>query len=365
MSLSIEEVLGYIPLTKAIETVKAGVPAPLPPAFYARNPALRVLGDKTRRIEYTGTRKNAQVVPYGAPPRQITHLPLSSRDVRLLHTEEEIQFSHELFLQIREFDRYVVQERFREEAMRQVLQAKTRQENLLTSCAHVMLANTKVWFDDEGNLLASSSGADLEIDYGVPANNKNQINGVIDASWATTSTNIVQHLNDIKMKAVNTTGHELKYALYGKNIMRYMVKNDTVKEYMRYQVGADRSGYFLNQNQIPPGLFGFEWIPMQNTFFDSSSGTVTEIFGGDTIMFCPDVADPSVYGVYEGSYTVPKNFGVTADAMGQWANFEQVYGRYGYGLPTLRPAGIYGVYGDTFLPMLNTPAAFFLADTTP
>ncbi len=366
MSLSIEEILGWVPLTKAIETVKAGVPRVLPPAFYNRNPSFRVLGDKTRRIEYTGTRKNARIVPYGAPPRQIQHMPLSGRDIRLLHTEEVIQFQHELFLQIREFDSYTVQERFREEAARQVQNATVRQVNLESSTVHAMLANGQLWFDAAGNLLSSPNGADLTINYGLPANNQNQLGGIIDASWANASTNIVQHINNIKQQAVYTTGYPLKYALCGKNIMRYLVTNDTVKEYLRYQIGPDRAGYFLKSNQIPPGLFDLEWVPMQNIFFgDPNTDAAVEMWNGDTIMFTPDPADPMVYGIYEGSYPVPTAFNITGDVMSQWANFQQRYGRYGYGMPELRPLGISGVYGDTFLPSLHNPAAYFQANVTP
>lgn len=365
MAFSIEELLGYVPLTKAIETVKTGVPRVLPPAFYARNPALRVLGDKTRRIETAGTRKNARIVPYGAPPRQIKHLPMSGRDIRLIHTEEEIQFSHDLWLQIREFDSYTVQERFREEANRQVMGAKAREENLQSSAVHVMLANGKLWFDDDGSLLASSSGADLEIDYGIPANNQNQLNGIIDASWALSSTDIPRHVNNIKMRAVQTTGYELKYALYGKNVMSHLMRNQFVKDYLVSLGGAEYVKRFLASVQIPPGLFDLEWVPMQNAFFDTESGTTTEIWGEDTIMFCPDPSDASVYGIYEGSAPVPKNFNISQDVMGQWSNWDNAYGRYGYGWPSIRPLGLFGVYGDTFLPSLMNPSAYFLCDCTP
>lgn len=367
MALSIEEILGYVPLTKAIETVKSGVPRLLPPAFYNRRPEFRVLGDKTRRIEVAGTRKNAKIVPYGAPALQIDHLPLNGRDIRLLHTEEKIAFSHELFLQLREFESYTVMTKLAEEARRQVMNASTRQLNLLTSSVHVMLAKGKLWFSSDNELLASSAGAALEIDYGIPANNLNQLNGIIDASWALASTNIPLHLKKIRERARLTTGFPLKYALYGKNIMSHLLRNDFVKSYLVSLGGADRAKTFLDSGEIPSKMFDFEWIPMNETFFDSESGTTTEIWDEDTIMFCPDPADPMVYGIYEGSYPVLKKFDMTGDAMGQFANWDHQYGAYGYGYPSFppNPLGIFGVYGDTFLPSLHNGSAYFLADVTP
>jgi hypothetical protein len=285
--------------------------------------------------------------------------------VTLVHVEERIKFSHELYLQIRELDRYVVQQQFKDEINRQVMNAKTRQINLETSMVNVMLANGSVWFDADGALLASASGADLTIDYGIPAGNRNQVSGIIDASWATATTNIVQHINNIKQRVLNLTGYKLKYCLYGKNIMSYLLNNNQVKEYLRYQTGSDMSAHFLKSGQIPPGLFDLEWIPMQDTFFDTESGTVTEIFGADTVTFTPDPADPMVYGVYEGTYPIPSGFGVTGSVEQHLSNIQQAPGAYGYGLMELDPIGIIGVYGDTFLPSLNTPSAFIVADVTP
>ncbi len=367
MALSLEEILGYVPLTKAIETVKAGVPKLLPDVFYARKPEFRLLGDKTRRIETQGTRKNARLVPYGAPSRQVTALPLDGRDIRLMHTEETISFSWELFMQIREFESYTVMMKLAEEARRQISNIATRQVNLLTSTAHAMLANANLWFDSNGEMLSSSSGADLTIDYGVPANNQNQLNGIIDASWALATTNIPLHLKKIRQKARFTTGYPLKYALYGQNVMSYMLRNDFLKSYLVSLGGQSLANQFLSTGELPPNFMGFEWISMNEAFFDSESGTTTAIWDDDAITFCPDPADSNVYGVYEGSYPVLTKFDLTGDAMGQFSNYDQKYGAYGYGYPSFppQPLGLFGVVGDTFLPALMTPAAWFFANTTP
>jgi hypothetical protein len=369
MALSLEEILGFVPLTKRIETVKDGVPALLPPAFYQRKPEFRVLGDKTRRVETAGTRKNARIVPYGAPGAQIEHLPLDGRDVRFLHTEEKIMFSHELFMQLREYESYTVMQMAADEARRQTQNAATRQDNLLKSATHVMLATGGLHFDSDNFLLASSAGATYTLSYNVPANNLNQANGAIDASWALSTTNIPGHLKTLRQRARFATGYPLKYALYGKNIMSHMLRNNFVKDYLVSLGGADRAKSWLDSGEIPSKMFDFEWIPMNETFFDTESGTTTEVWGDDTLVLTPDPADANVYGIYEGSHPVPKNFSITGDVMGQWANVQNAFGAYGYGY-TAGPwsgdvFGLYGVYGDTFLPALMTPAAYYILDVTP
>ncbi len=361
MAFSIEQILGFVPLTAAVEKVKSGVPRLLPEQFYRRNAADQVLGNKARMINYRGTRKNARLVPYGAPPRQIVQLARESQDVYLLHTSENLPFTQELFLQLRQLDSYTVQKMAADEIAFQATGAMTRQTNLESSSVHVMLSKANLYFDSDGNLLATSSGADLTVDYGVPAANQNQIGGIISASWATNTTDIPTQINRIKMTAVQTTGYPLKTALYGKNIMGYMMNNDFVKYYLaRNSIANDK---WKDTNQIPNGLFDLQWIPVQDTFFEDADGTVTEIFDGDRVTFCPEIT-PMVYSVYEGSYPVPKTLALAADVNAMLNNYEVKYGPFGYAMMN-PPHQIIGVYGDTFLPRLKVPEAFYFADVTP
>jgi hypothetical protein len=362
MAFSIEQLLGFVPLTAAVEQVKQGVPRVLPDVFYRRNPGDRVLGNKARLVNYKGTRQNARLAPYGAPPRQIVQLERSQQDIILLHTIEKLALSQELMLQLRELDNYVVQNMARTEINFQAMGAATRMTNLESSAVHVALANGKLWFDVDGNLLATSSGADLEVDYGIPANNLNQLNGIITASWATASTPIVQHVNNIKMRAAQTTGYPLKYALYGKNVAQYLADNTSFQQYLARNSNFNQK--WVDTGTIPPGVLDLTWVNVQNAFFADSSGTVTEIFGADTVVFCPDV-NPMTWSVYEGSYNVPKSLGaVMSDVVAMLDNVNPQYGPFGYAMMD-GPNSITGVYGDTFLPRFKVPEAFFIADVTP
>lgn len=363
MALNIEQVLGFVPLTAAVETVKAGIPRVLPDAFYRRNPGDRVYGDKANYIKYTGTRKTSRTAPYGSPPRQIVQLPRSSQPVKLLHTIEEIPFSQELFMALRRLDEYVVQKMAQDEIQYQATNAVTRHVNLETAAVHSVYANGYIWLDSDGNLLPSSSGADLTIDFGVGANNRNQLNGIISASWATTTTDIPKQVNRIKQQAVQTSGYPLKYALYGKNVMSYLMNNDYMKYYLaRNPVMNQR---WLDSGQIPDGLLDLTWVPAQNAFFEDQNDANQESFPADGVTFCPDIT-PMTATVFEGSYPVPKSIQITGDVVSALANVDMEYGAFGFGrLDAATLNRIIGVYGDTFLPALKVPDAFFFADVTP
>ena len=367
MAFSIEQILGYVPLTAAVEKVKSGVPRTLPPAFYARPKADQVLGDKASNIAYSGTRKVARIAPYGAPPRQITQLPREAQPIVLLHAIENLPFKQELFLQLRNLDSYTVQRMAAMEIAFQAQQAGMRFENLDSTAVHMMLANGKLWFDSDGNLLPTSSGADLTVDYGVPAGNKDQLDvfgggAIIDASWATTSTKIVRHLKKIQRAAVQLTGYPLKYAIYGANIPGYLGVNDEFKEYLarnpRYNTGYVQSG------DISEGTVDLIWVNGSNLFFEDNDGSRQQIVADDAIIFTPDISDNRTYTIHEGSYPVPKTLMMAQDVMQLLANYEIMYGPFGFAMMN-PPHQIIGVYGDTFLPRLKVPSAFFMADVVP
>lgn len=361
MANSIEAILNYLNLSSSVETVKAGVPKVLPEAFWTMTE--RVIGDKANYIKYTGTRQVARVSPYGAPPVQTKKVDVSDQNIKLLHTEEKMPFSQELYRVFRDWENYKPQQMFaRQQIVYQGEQFAQRFDNLRVASVTQMLALGLLYFDVNGNLLPTSSGADLTIDYGVPANNKNQLNGLISASWATTSTNIVNQINNIKMTAVQTTGHPLKYAFYGKNIAGYITNNTSMQYYLARN--AQLNEKFISTGTIPPGVLDLIWVPVQNAFFEDQNGTVQEIFGADTVTFFPEITK-NIYTLFEGSMLVPSSFGMFADAMAALSSLTEMYGRFRYAYLDVPPTQIFDVAGDTFLPMLRNPSSIFIADVTP
>lgn len=361
MARSPEEILNYLPLSTAVESIKTGIPKVLPDAFWTTTE--RVVGDKANYIQYKGTRQVARLTPYGAPPVQTKKVDISDKSIKLLHANEKMPFSQELFRVFRAWAKYEPQQMF---AMQQIeyqaLQFKQRFDNLRLAAVTSMMANGKLWFDASGNLLPTSSGADLTIDYGVPANNTGQLNGLISASWATTTTDIVTQVNGIKRAAVQATGYPITTAYYGKNIPGYLSTNAATQQFLSRN--SVRNEQFLATGEIPDGVLGLRWVPVQNAFWADSTDAVQTIFGDDAVTFAPDIS-PSVYCLFEGSYLVPSSFGMFGDGMAALDSLAEVYGMGRYAFLDTPPVQIFDVAFDTFMPMLRVPEAFFMADVTP
>lgn len=361
MANSPESILNYIPLSSSVETVKTGIPKVLPEAFWTTTE--KVVGDKANYIKYVGTRQVSRVVPYGAPPMQTKKLDVSDQSIKLLHSTEKMPFSQELFRVFRAWEDYKPQQMFaKQQIAHQGLQFRQRFDNLRLAAVTQVLANGALYFDANGNLLPTSSGADLTIDQLVPANNKNQLNGLITASWATASTDIVGNVNAIKRQAIQLTGFPITTAYYGKNIPSYLATNTAVSPFLSRN--AARNEQFLSTGQIPDGVLDLKWVPVQNAFYEDQSGTVQTIFGDDAITFAPDIS-AAVYCLFEGSYLVPSSFGMFADGMAALNSLSEVYGMGRYAYLDVPPTQINDVAFDTFLPLLRVPNAFFLADVTP
>jgi hypothetical protein len=252
-------------------------------------------------VELPGTRRVSRLAPYGAPPRQVEHIGLNERTLTLLHTIEELKFRDELFRIFRQWDNYVPQQdRFKDEIARQGAQFVARMDNLDVAVVVSFLANGIAWFDGDNNLLPSSSGAKLTVDQLVPANNKNQLNGLIAASWATTSTDIVGQITAIKNQSVINTGYRLKYAFYGVNIPGYFAKNDSIKGLWQFNQASNAN--YQNTGRMPPEMLELMWIPAYPSFFEDQAGTTQNLFPADGVTFFPEI-DRMTYTYLRGSPT--------------------------------------------------------------
>lgn len=365
MARSPQEILNYLPLTTAVQTVKTGIPNVLPDVFWSTKE--QILGDKASYIQYTGTRAVAKVTPYGSPPRQTRKLDISDKSVRLLHASEEMPFSQELYDIFRAWEDYKPQQaRALQQIDHQATQFRQRFDNLRVAATTMVLgAAGLLYFDVDGNLLPTSSGADLTVDMGVQANNKNQLNGIIAASWATTSTDIISQIINLKVQAAKDTGYPLKYALYGKKIPGYFAANTTVQNFMARN--SAMNDFFLKTMEIPNGFMDLQWIPVYTAFFEDSGGTNREIFDGDAVTFCPEI-NKSTWTFFEGSFPVPSQYGAIYPSADQaLAAMKDVYGigRYAYLPNPTAPVTIHDVSFDTFMPMIRVPNAFYFADVTP
>jgi hypothetical protein len=357
---TLQQILGYVSLTGVIQAIKTGIPDNLPTAFHSITK--QVIGDSGRYTVVKGTRRIARLGQYGSPSVKRALKDVADRDIKLMWSFEHIEMKPLLLQQLRNYDNYDLQRLGIDEVDRQQSEFRIYFDNLEMATLYSMLANGQIYFDRDGNLLPSSTGSVETIDYLISSNNKGHLNGIITASWANYNTDIPSQIRNLRLRAAELTGYPLVNAYYGVNIPSYLTQNNFVLDYLsRNPTFAVK---YLQQAEIPDGLFGLTWIPVYTSFFEDQNGVNQTFFGGDTVVFTPEI-DRTVYEKLLGSAFVPTTFNAAADAAAALASMKQVWGMYSYGVPIHDPVTVRLFEGDVFIPAWKIPDTLFIATVNP
>lgn len=359
---SLQEVLGYVTISKAIQATVSGIPQPLPPAFFKSN--TKALDGKGRYLRYTGERRTARLAKRGSPAHNADLRPVGEVDFKCLHLFESQPLDPFVLRYLRSPNSYE-HDAAMQEVKRQVREFAVKFNNTRIAAVLQALRTGLLYWDTDGNLLPTSSGAVETHSFQMNANNQNQLNSIITASWALNTTDIPLQLRNLKKRARRLTGYPLKYAFYGENIPSYFTLNDYVVDYLARNPAMNERYLNSAHGEIPSGLFGLEWIPAYEAFFEDSAGTNQDLWSGDTVVFTPEVSD-EWWDIAEGDFPVPASIGnVYSDGAAANASFKQAWGMGGYGTVGHNPPTVTGFYFDNFHPLLKNPDVVFQADVTP
>lgn len=356
------DLLGYVPLTKAVQVSLAELPKPLPDVFYRVTE--NVPGDSFRRILISPTRKTARKSIRGAPPRRITRTGISDQVVKILSSKEEIAAGPEIFALFHPYESYEpIVYSAANELKRQSLDAAVRIRNLETASIQSAVANGKLWFSSDDEILGTSSGAVDTIDLLIPAGNF--LTSTVD--WSSSSSDIVTYVDQIlTYMMINGGGRKPTYAIYGKNVKGYLANNTSFNAYLTRNPEWNQN--WVQNRDIRSGTLGLTWVGAQDSYYQKEDGTFVEQFPADQITFMPDPSE--VYSLKYGSEPVPKQFmayGGTGD-LSQMVqqNTDWVYGPYQYalwqGYPTME---VIIVNGTNFFPDFTIPGSVWVVDTKP
>jgi hypothetical protein len=363
---TLQQVLGAKNLVGVIQSVKSGLPDDIiPPAFLTVTRTVEGAICTYRKVE--GDRRVARLVQYGAPSKARELKGVSEVPVKLMHSLESIHFNPSVLTNLTNIDNEQKQKLAQAEIARETKEFKTLFTNARIACAFSALANGKIYFNANGEILPTSTGALTTIDFQVPGTNKDQLGGLIDASWATAGTKIHQQLKAIKRQARKLTGYPITEAFYGKNVLDYILSNTTLQTYMKHNPQFTDA---LLKYELPPGFLGLNWHPVDEMFYETNvaagdvdkitAGATAEAFGADSVTFTP-APSPEWWEVVEGSYPVPTSIDSAESAEALAGNIMEVNGMFAYAYLTRDPVTIKEVAGDTHLTLIKVPKAVFLS----
>lgn len=383
MSRPLSSILGYVAQSGIVREVANGINTDaIPPSFF--NVTRRIQGDTCNYTKVKGTRKTARKVHRGDPSVRRELTGISEQPITLFHSFEHIFHDVTVLDALLNVDRAGLQDFGVQEVDRRSTEFATLFANNRKAMIMSALLSGYIKWDGNGNLLdpidLQSSKAVYTVDYGL-SETKSTVTSVItsaaiiDASWATDSTDIVGDIRKIKQDSLIRTGYPLRHAFYGDSVLGYIMGNTVIKAL--YGSNNAMQNAFA-QGEIPNGFMGLQWHPVGDCFFERATYTEkgentagTEVsfgtypaassLGAEQVVFCPEPS-PEWWEVVEGTYRVPTSFQPAADGLAARGNFAQVTGMFSYATITDDPPGIKHLAGDTFLPVIKVPDAVYIVD---
>ena len=256
---TIAQVLGAEVLLGLTGTYANELPIVHLPETLFRGRCVEQVGSNTGYVLVgAGTNKTAKIAQRGSPGRPLNVSGLSRRPEVLLHSGNTIEIKADVMLNLKNPRTGMDEELARGEISRQVRETVVLSANLRTQAITSLFGLGKIWYDANGDALASSSNAVVTVDPGIPANNLNQLNGLITASWATTSTPIVSNITTISRQGlVNAKGRTgpIKHAVYGQKIFQYIYDNTEAQAYLARMPGGQQA---FAKGVIPQGFAGID-----------------------------------------------------------------------------------------------------------
>lgn len=370
MAKSLQDILGWVAITKAINAIKDGVPNPFPSWLFTVDAADRVIGDSVKFNRTYGTRKTARVVKYGAPPRHREMQDEELVEAKFIAFGEERQFKPYDLQVLREYESTANGNMAKRVVSNNIKTLATLFGNSRVVAVATTLNTGSIFIDSSGNLLPTSSGADITVSQQINATNNigtckdadnNNIFGATGlGSWAAPSTDIPRQLRILQETAARVHGYIPRIALYGRNIPTYIQQCDFTIEYLARTPGLQSVN--LKDNTIPD-LFGFTWIPAWMASYTKDDGTKTSLWNADGVTFLPGPEDANAFwSMFEGSNLVPRNLNLNQNYESALNDIEMVWGAYGYGQLTHKPVGLNVVMGDCFLPAVKLPDTVYIAN---
>jgi hypothetical protein len=366
MSASLENLFGYIPLSQKILQPTLGVPFPkgLLPLVGPDVENKDAISDTVIMPVFAGSRKAARTTSYGSAHTGISQEDFNTKPIKMLSVREFWDAPADLFARLRQPASYNPDVFATAYIDQMTANSRARIDNLKTGCILSMLQTGKIWLGTTGNLLASSSGAAITIDAGVPAGHQSQLNwdgngDIIGTLWSNAAAPVFKQIQDIQNAGLIETGYPITTAYYGRNIPQYLSTNTSVGSLQQTAPYYDA----FKMGAVPQGFLGIDnWIPIPTAFWQNEAGTNVVLDYSKTVVFTPDV-NRNWWQMGVGQSLMPSGIiGATySDASAATAGVNLHRGMYQWAVLNGDPVTIRSFFGDVFLPMIVNGKAVFQA----
>ena len=362
MSDGLNRAINYQTVTKFVQTGANGVPNAFA-ALGADNPmnmTTPVDGKSVTWDIFNNSRVAARAVAYGAPSASREQSAIATRSAQLIHSYVSTLIPLSDLTSIRKAGENTIDQKGMNHIARTAATRGMECQTLRLQAMYSLLRYGKVYMrnvpNGNGNgyeILPSSSGATITIDFGVPSGN---IVETPSWNWHTGTPDVAGNLTNLSNANLKLGNPALSLLFYGKNVAGYLRNNDSVLAKLIASNTQRVSDSIANG--VIPDVYGFRWLPIDSVFHEASDGTQTNWFD-DRIIAVPRFSR-DWFEFQEGSYLVPNEGSSEVGRIESMVNgFDTAYGMFSYGRREDDPPKVKLFAGDTFLPTPYVPSNIY------
>ena len=292
----------------------------------------------------------------GASARVLQPTGTQSRKITMCHVFNEMRLGMDSLRALREPDNWTLQRLGRTEVTKQIKDFATKHAVMKQVFLSKAFTDGVVYVDDDGNILESSSGAELTIDLGVSSTHKSQINpgggAIIATAWDNAAAKILTQLENLKVQAEIENADPPRH-IWLNGLNRKWLRDNT--ELKALYAGITPLNQLLSGDSFELG--GFVWHFYSGTYTDSS-GTTQYYVPVDQAIITPDLGPWFMNAI--GVEAVPTSIDVAGSSDEALNSLTEVYGDFAYAKLEHNPPRVSTFFGTNFIYGFRNPNSIWM-----
>jgi len=364
---AVQNILDYRNLARAFQRTSA-INAPLPfYDFYNRAPAETPTGvDRIEMIRTPSTRKPAPINFPGSPAKTMDTVGLDRVYFSPVHVFNEISIPEAALDNLRQENSQEMQERGAEELTRQMRIFSQRHRLTRVTFLSKALTDGVVYYNNNGEILESSSGAAVTCDLGVGATHKAQLahasNGgsdIIGTRWDQAGALILTDMEQIEQAAEWDQTAPPRHVWLNSLAKAWFRTNTEIKSFITTNLSA-RAEEFLGNFRDDTLQLGRYTFHFTNATYEATDGSVKPIIPLNRAVITPDVTEGDWFARFECNSVIPTSTGIVNGVGGYTSNTRKVAGEYAYASLVHNPIKLSMFLGMRFLYAFRDPQAVWM-----
>ena len=263
------------------------------------------------------TRTNAQGRSPMVGPSRIPAKPIGQAHATAMRMYESITFPYEKVYSIRQLGGQPgpLDARGQSWVMRQMGYMAERMANSIEfMISRMFRGGFSITIDGDNWTLGELGSGTVDVPYQIPATNKTDLDGIIDAEWDLAGTKIIDHMLEVNKRSQLLTGYEIKHVWINSTTYKYMLANTQLQA---VRGTAMRVFDQFAPNNVSTADGGSRSIGF-NVMFPAMPQFMFHVYDGTSVV--SSQTDPAANTTSTDSYYVPDGVAImTPEAeLGGW-----------------------------------------------